>query len=120
MRSPFSIYSSAWIDVIQPNAVLWQTLGWSVLVNAFYLPGAIFGSFTSDWMGPRKALFTFVIAQGVLGFIMSGCYEYLKKPDNIAAFVVVYGVFLMLGEMGPGDNIGLVASKTCATGIRAQ
>ena len=26
----------------------------------------------------------------------------------------------MLGEMGPGDNIGLVASKTCATGIRGQ
>lgn len=29
-------------------------------------------------------------------------------------------VFLMLGEMGPGDNIGLVASKTCATGIRGK
>jgi hypothetical protein len=56
----------------------------------------------------------------VLGFIMSGCYEYLQRPQNIAAFVVVYGVFLMLGEMGPGDNIGLVASKTCATGIRGQ
>lgn len=117
---PFSIYSSAWIDVIQPDAALWQTFGWACLVNLFYLPGAIFGSFTSDWMGPRKALFVFVIAQGVLGFIMSGCYEYLKMPKNIAGFVVVYGVFLMLGEMGPGDNIGLVASKTCATGIRGQ
>ena len=117
---PFGIYSSAWIDVIQPDRALWQTFGWSVLVNFFYLPGAIFGSFTSDWMGPRRALFTFVIAQGILGFIMSGCYEYLKMPKNIAGFVVVYGLFLMLGEMGPGDNIGLVASKTCATGIRGQ
>jgi len=62
----------------------------------------------------------FVAAQGVLGFIMSGCYEWLQKPEYIGAFVVVYGVFLMLGEMGPGDNIGLVASKTCATGIRGQ
>jgi hypothetical protein len=26
----------------------------------------------------------------------------------------------MLGEMGPGDNIGLVASKTSATGIRGE
>jgi MFS family permease len=51
---------------------------------------------------------------------MSGCYGLLKQPDNIAGFVVVYGVFLALGEMGPGDNIGLVASKTCATGIRGQ
>lgn len=62
----------------------------------------------------------FVIAQGVVGFIMSGLYSYLKEPQNIAAFVVVYGIFLALGEMGPGDNIGLVASKTCATGIRGQ
>ncbi|EMF16861.1 MFS general substrate transporter [Sphaerulina musiva SO2202] len=117
---PFSIYSSAWIDVIQPDAALWQTFGWSALVNFFYLPGAIFGSFTSDWMGPRRALMTFVVAQGVVGFIMSGCYGYLKMPQNIGGFVVVYGIFLALGEMGPGDNIGLVASKTCATGIRGQ
>ncbi|KAK5738824.1 glycerophosphoinositol permease [Elasticomyces elasticus] len=108
---PFSIYSSKWISVIQPDAALWQTFGWSCLVNFFYLPGAIFGSFTSDWMGPRLALMVFVVAQGVLGLIMSGCYEWLQKPEYIGAFVVVYG---------PGDNIGLVASKTCATGIRGQ
>ena len=26
----------------------------------------------------------------------------------------------MLGEMGPGDNIGLIASKSCGTGIRGK
>ena len=78
------------------------------------------GSFTSDWLGPQKALSIFVALQGVVGFIMSGCYAYLQQPQYIGAFVVIYGVFLMLGEMGPGDNIGLVASKSCATGIRGQ
>ncbi|KAM3418986.1 hypothetical protein BST61_g4943 [Cercospora zeina] len=117
---PFSLYSSAWISVIQPNAALWQTFGWSTLVNFFYVPGAIIGSFMSDGLGPRRALMVFVAAQGVVGFIMSGCYEYLKMPQNIAGFVVIYGIFLALGEMGPGDNIGLFASKTSATGIRAQ
>ena len=29
-------------------------------------------------------------------------------------------IFLSLGEVGPGDNIGLVASKTSATAIRGQ
>ena len=29
-------------------------------------------------------------------------------------------VFLTLGELGPGNNIGLLAAKTCATGIRGQ
>ncbi|KAF2723115.1 MFS general substrate transporter [Polychaeton citri CBS 116435] len=117
---PFSIYSSKWISVIQPHASLWQTFGWSTLVNFFYVPGALLGAFTSDWMGPRKALSIFVACQGVVGFIMSGCYSYLQQPEYIGAFVVVYGIFLMLGEMGPGDNIGLVASKTCATGVRGQ
>ena len=51
---------------------------------------------------------------------MSGCYGYLQQPQYIAAFVVVYGIIPMLGETGPGDNIGLVASKSCATGIRGQ
>ncbi|RMZ68837.1 MFS phospholipid transporter [Pyrenophora seminiperda CCB06] len=57
---------------------------------------------------------------GIIGFIMAACYPWLNKPENVAGFVVVYGVFLALGEFGPGDNIGLVASKTCATGIRGQ
>lgn len=117
---PFSIYSSKWISVIEPNQTLWQVFGWSTLVNFFYVPGALIGAFTSDWMGPRLALGVFVICQGIVGFIMAGCYEWLQEPKYIGAFVVIYGIFLALGEVGPGDNIGLVASKTCATGVRGQ
>lgn len=117
---PFSIFSSSWLQAIAPNRSLWQSFGWSTLINVFYLPGAILGSWTSDKMGPRLALSVFVAAQGVVGFIMSGCYPWLRMEQNVAGFVVVYGIFLSLGEMGPGDNIGLVASKTCATGIRGQ
>lgn len=51
---------------------------------------------------------------------MAGLYGILSQSQNIAAFAVVYGIFLSFGEMGPGDNIGLMASKTCATSIRGQ
>ena len=51
---------------------------------------------------------------------MAGLYPTLAKPENVAGFCVVYGIFLSLGEVGPGDNIGLLASKTCATGVRGQ
>lgn len=51
---------------------------------------------------------------------MAAVVGYLNHPQYIAAFVVVYGVFLSCGELGPGDNIGLVASKTCPTAIRGQ
>ncbi|KAJ5940117.1 hypothetical protein N7516_000285 [Penicillium verrucosum] len=57
---------------------------------------------------------------GVIGFIMAGCYKWLATPENVAAFVVVFGIFSALGEMGPGDNIGLCAAKSSATAIRGQ
>lgn len=78
------------------------------------------GSVLSDWIGPKYALAAGVTAQALVGFIMAGCYAELAKSAHIAAFCVVYGIFLSLGELGPGDNIGLIASKTCATGVRGQ
>lgn len=85
------------------------------------MPGCLAGAFVADMpsMGPKKTLCIGVLAQGVIGFIMAGVYPWLSKKENVAGFVVVYGVFLALGEFGPGNNIGLVASKTCATGIRS-
>ncbi|KAJ9233608.1 hypothetical protein DTO169E5_6984 [Paecilomyces variotii] len=117
----FSIYSSKWINIIiGGEAPLWQQFGWNTLVNAFYIPGSFLGAFVSDWLGPRNALAFGVLAQGIIGFIMSGCYAWLATPQYVAAFVVVYGIFLSLGELGSGNNIGLIASKTSATAIRGQ
>ena len=117
----FGIYSSAWIAVILgDSAPIWKSFGWNTIVNLFYLPGAIGGAFISDWMGPKHALALFVLLQGIVGFIMAACYGLLDTSAHVGGFVVVYGIFLSLGEAGPGDNIGLVASKTSATAIRGQ
>lgn len=78
------------------------------------------GSIYSDKIGPRYALASGVFAQAIVGFIMAGLYPHLARPENVGGFAVVYGIFLSLGELGPGDNIGLLASKTCATGVRGQ
>lgn len=45
----------------------------------------------SDWIGPRYTLAIGVGLQGIIGFIMAGCYKYLATPENVAAFVVVFG-----------------------------
>lgn len=88
----FSLYSSKWINIIiGKDAPLWQQFGWNTLVNAFYIPGSSLGAFVSDWLGPRNALAVGVLVQGIIGFIMSGCYEWLATPQYVAAFVVVYG-----------------------------
>ncbi|APA08689.1 hypothetical protein SS1G_02429 [Sclerotinia sclerotiorum 1980 UF-70] len=117
----FGIYSSKILsNIYGDSAPLSQSFGWNTVINLFYIPGAILGSFFSDWIGPRYALAIGVTLQGVVGFIMSGLYPVLSKVKNVPAFVVVYGIFLSLGELGPGDNIGLLASKTSATGVRGQ
>ncbi|PYI17390.1 MFS general substrate transporter [Aspergillus japonicus CBS 114.51] len=117
----FSIYSSQWLSlIIGTNAPMWVTLGWNTVINVFYLPGSALGAFLSDWYGPRNTLAGGVFVQGVIGLIMTGCYPYLDTNQYVAAFVVIYGIFLAMGEVGPGDNIGLCAAKTCATPIRGQ
>ncbi|ORX92796.1 glycerophosphodiester transporter [Clohesyomyces aquaticus] len=119
----FGIYSTSILaNLLGPTAPLWKSLAWNILINFFYTPGALAGAFVADLpsMGPKRTLFIGVVLQGIIGFIMAGCYPYLNKPSNVAGFVVIYGIFLALGEFGPGDNIGLLASKTCATGIRGQ
>lgn len=117
----FGIYSSNILQtLLGPTAPLWKTFAWNILINFFYMPGCIIGAFLADipWLGPRKLLTGFVVAQAIVGYIMAGCFEWLNTPKYVGAFVVVYGVFLALGEAGPGNNIGLLASKTSATCIR--
>lgn len=117
----FGIYSSTILaNVLPENAPMSTTFGWNTLINVFYLPGAIAGSFFADAVGPRVALTVGVVAQGIVGFIMAGLYSILKQPQYVPAFTVIFGVFMSLGEFGPGDNIGLIASKSCATGVRGQ
>ncbi|KFZ02520.1 hypothetical protein V500_00142 [Pseudogymnoascus sp. VKM F-4518 (FW-2643)] len=117
----FGIYSSTIVDsIIGTDVPLSTTFGWNTVINLFYIPGAMLGGPLSDRIGPRYALVIGVTLQAVVGFIMAGCYDTLTKPGHIASFAVVYGIFLSLGELGPGDNIGLIASKTCATGVRGQ
>jgi len=49
---------------------------------------------------------------------MSGAYVPLTK--HIGGFAVIYGIFLSLGELGPGNCLGLLASKTSPTAVRGQ
>jgi MFS family permease len=115
----FGIYSSTIVSsIIGDSTPLYLSFAWATVINLFYIPGAMLGGPFSDWIGPRYALAIGVSLQAIVGYIMAGCYTSLTQ--NIPAFAVVYGIFLSLGEFGPGDNIGLIASKTSATGIRGQ
>ncbi|KAL2019887.1 hypothetical protein VTK56DRAFT_9062 [Thermocarpiscus australiensis] len=118
----FGIYSSTILANIfdSDTAPLTTVFGWNTVINLFYIPGTMMGAPISDKIGPRYALAGGVTLQAVVGFIMAGLYNKLAQPRVVGAFAVVYGIFLSLGEVGPGNNIGLIAAKTCATGVRGQ
>lgn len=103
---PFGIYGSSILSSIYDSdtAPLTTVFGWNTVINLFYIPGTIFGAFVSDWIGPRYTLALGVTLQAVVGFIMAGAYEKLAQPQYVGAFAVVYGIFLSLGELGPGNK----------------
>lgn len=118
----FGIYSSTILANIYDSAAapLTTVFGWNTVINLFYIPGTMLGAPLSDKLGPRYALILGVTLQAIVGFIMAGDYANLSKPGMVGGFAVVYGIFLALGELGPGNNIGLIAAKTCATGVRGR
>ncbi|KAK9899730.1 MFS general substrate transporter [Cystobasidium minutum MCA 4210] len=112
---PGSIYSSVIISGAIPEGTMSQVLGWDVLTNAFYLPGTIIGAFVADKLGPKRTIILGLLLQSLVGFLLSGVYTKLKQ--HIAGFAIMYGLYLSLGELGPGNNLGLLAAK--ATGPTA-
>jgi len=116
---PFGIYSSIIIDAVtNKSAALPVVFGWNVVINLFYIPGTIGGAFLIDYLGPKNTMILGLLLQALFGFIMSGLYTHLA--NHIGAFAVLYGLFLSFGELGPGNNLGLLAAKTSPTAIRGQ
>lgn len=114
----FGLYSSYILSVILPGDDIYKSWGWNVVFNLFYIPGTFLGGFSSDYLGPRLTLTIGLVAQAIVGFGMTAGYHSLKH--HIAGFVVVFGIFLTLGEFGAGNTVGLLAAKSSATPIRGQ
>lgn len=112
----FGIYSTTILTTIVKDGDLYKTFGWNVVFNLFYIPGAFLGAISTDYIGPRLTLVIGVFCQAIVGYAMAAKYAVLS--EHIAGFVVVYGIFMTLGEFGPGDNIGLLAAKSSATPVR--
>jgi MFS family permease len=116
---PFNIYSSSIVNNITGgNQSLTVVLGWSCVINLFTIPGTVFGAFVADWMGPKSTMVLGLVCQAAVGFVMSGLYRQLS--DHIAAFDVVYGIFLSLGALGAGNCVIILAAKASPTAVRGQ
>ncbi|WWC95989.1 hypothetical protein V866_002856 [Kwoniella sp. B9012] len=118
---PFGLYATPITDAADPNGTLYTSIGWGCLINFFYIPGTVIGAFVVDWFGPKYCMIFGLCCQAIVGFILSGTYSLLTEPGRIAGFAILYGIFLSFGELGPGNNLGLLASKAIGpTAARGQ
>lgn len=116
---PFGIYSSTVINNITGgSSSLSIVLAWSVVINLFYVPGTLLGIFLIDYLSLKTTLIVGLLLQAATGFYMSIMYN--RLTDNVAAFAVIYGIFLCFGEVGPGSCLRLLAARTGAPTIDGQ
>ena len=52
-----------------------------------------------------------LLIQAVLAFILAGAFGQIR--ESLARWLTVTGLFIAFGEFGPGNNLGLLASKAC-------
>lgn len=115
---PFGIFSSTIISRVNAGESLVKTLGWGVVINCFYIPGPFLGGYLSDKIGRRRTMALGFTLQAVLGFVLGGAIGPIQ--DIFPLFVVMYGVFLTLGEVGPGSTVVIASTECFPTSIRGQ
>ncbi|CAN8102019.1 unnamed protein product [Discula destructiva] len=115
---PFGIFSSTIISRANPANSLVKNLGWGTVINCFYIPGPFLGGYLSDKIGRKRTMALGFTLQAVLGFVLGGAMGPIQ--NNFPLFIVLYGIFLTLGEVGPGSTVVLMASESFPTSIRGQ
>lgn len=93
-------------------------MAWGTLINCFYIPGAFIGGLLSDCIGRRRTMALGFFLQAILGFILGGALGPIQT--KLPLFIVLYGIFLTLGEVGPGATIVLTASESFPTALRGH
>ncbi|KAF2788008.1 MFS general substrate transporter [Melanomma pulvis-pyrius CBS 109.77] len=115
---PFGLFSSTIASSVGAGDTLVKSYGWGTLINCFYLPGGFIGGYLSDKIGRRRTMALGFGLQACLGFIMGGALEHIQNHTGL--FIFLYGLFLTLGEVGPGATIVATSSEFFPTSIRGQ
>jgi len=115
---PFGLFSSTIASSVGAGDTLVKSYGWGTLINCFYLPGGFIGGYLSDKIGRRRTMALGFGLQAILGFIMGGALEHIQNRTGL--FIFLYGLFLTLGEVGPGATIVATSSEFFPTSIRGQ
>lgn len=114
---PNGVFSAEIISsLLGKTSNLEKTAEWTLLLGAIAIPGVFAGAYLTDVIGRKYTLMLGFAGYLVFGLIIGIGYEKLKKITPL--FIVFYGLMNSLSNMGPGDNLGLVASESFPTSVR--
>lgn len=82
-----------------------QTVGYGTVLNCFYLPGCLLGGYLMDKIGRKQTMTLGFVLWSLMGFIIGGAINPLKTVFPL--FVIMYGIFNAVAEMGPGVSTPL-------------
>ena len=97
---PFGIFSATIVTRVNADEDFIKNLGWGVVIQCFYIPGPFLGGYLSDRIGRRKTMTLGFALQAAMGFVLGGAMGPIQSIFPL--FIIIYGIFLTLGEVGPG------------------
>ncbi|KAL4792948.1 major facilitator superfamily domain-containing protein [Aspergillus venezuelensis] len=113
----FGLFSSTIISQLNPDNSTVQNIGYGV-INSFYLPGCLLGGVLMDRIGRKQTMTLGFLLWSIWGFILGGALNLIQPVFSL--FIIMYGIFNALGEMGPGVSTFLCASESFPTPLRGH
>ncbi|KAJ5398318.1 hypothetical protein N7509_006431 [Penicillium cosmopolitanum] len=115
---PFSLFSSTIVQQFNPKNTAIQNVGYGTVINCFQLPGCFLGGYLMDRIGRKQTMTLGFFFWAVWGFLIGGSLHPIQSVFPL--FVVMYGIFQALGEMGPGVATFLCGSESFPTPLRGH
>jgi len=117
---PNGVFSGTIISSVLPasssNNTLIATGEWQLLLGAIALPGIFIGAYLCDRLGRKQTMMLGFSGYLVFGLIIGCAYDQITKI--LPLFVIFYGLMQSMGNLGPGNMLGLLSSECYATGVR--
>ncbi|PYI13748.1 hypothetical protein BO86DRAFT_399463 [Aspergillus japonicus CBS 114.51] len=88
------------------------------IINLFYLPGCLIGGLLMYRIGRKQTMTLGFVLWAIWGFILGGTLQPVQSI--LPLFVMMYGIFNVLGEMGPGISTFLCAAESFPTPLRGH
>ncbi|PCH44779.1 hypothetical protein WOLCODRAFT_77494 [Wolfiporia cocos MD-104 SS10] len=113
---PNGVFSGTIISSVIKDGSIRSTAEWQLLLGAIALPGVFVGALLCNRLGRRNTMILGFSGYLVFGLIIGCAYERITKI--IPLFVIFYGLMQSMGNLGPGNMLGLVSAESYPTAVR--